>query len=246
MRFFVGLHHPYEAHHFQQCFISINALKRRKRDFGANTWILDSGAFTTLLQHGEYPDPPHVYAAHIRRWKQCGTLLAAVTQDYMCEPFVLARTGRDLATHQRLTVERYDALLACAPGVYLMPVLQGYAPSDYVAHIAQYGERLTAQMWVGVGSVCKRNRNPMYVLEVLSAIRAVRPDLRLHGFGIKLTALRNSAVHDYLYSADSMAWSFAARMAGRNSNSRTEAQRFVDTIEAIEPHATQLPLLLNM
>jgi hypothetical protein len=34
----------------------------------------------------------------------------------------------------------------------------------------------------------------------------------LHGFGIKTTSLLWADVRDNLYSADSMAWSFAARM----------------------------------
>jgi ribosomal protein L11 len=47
---------------------------------------------------------------------------------------------------------------------------------------------------------------------ILKAIKAERPDLRLHGFGIKTTALSWEEVRDNLESADSMAWSFAARM----------------------------------
>jgi hypothetical protein len=36
-----------------------------------------------------------------------------------------------VADHQRLTIERYDALLAEDTGVYIMPVLQGYSPAEY-------------------------------------------------------------------------------------------------------------------
>jgi hypothetical protein len=62
-------------------------------------------------------------------------------------------------------------------------------------------------MWVGVGSVCKRNGSVADVTNVLAHIRAVRPDLNLHGFGLKLTALKNPSVRAMLHSADSMAWS---------------------------------------
>jgi hypothetical protein len=42
------------------------------------------------------------------------------------------------------------------------------------------------------------------------AIKNERPDLRLHGFGLKTTALADPLVRSMLWSADSMAWSFAA------------------------------------
>lgn len=182
MRFFVGLHQPSDAKHFDAAFVSINRLRDRKSDFAVGDWIMDSGAFSTILRHGGYPEPPEVYAAQIRRWKRCGNLLAAVTQDYMCEPAMLAITGLTIADHQRLTIARYDNLLHCDTGCYIMPVLQGYAPEDYVSHLRQYGDRLAQGAWVGVGSICKRNGNPRAILDVLIAIKAVRPDLRLHGF----------------------------------------------------------------
>ncbi|MGL5060785.1 MAG: DUF7221 family queuine tRNA-ribosyltransferase-like protein [Microcoleus sp.] len=59
--------------------------------------------------------------------------------------------------------------------------------------------------WVGVGSVCKRNANAASIEAVLLAIKQARPDLRLHGFGIKKTALQSPIVWDLLYSADSQA-----------------------------------------
>ena len=44
-------------------------------------------------------------------------------------------------------------------------------------------------MWVGVGSVCNRNRNPAAIAHILSALQDERPDLRFHGFGVKRTVL---------------------------------------------------------
>lgn len=234
MRFFVGLHHPYEAYRFPAAFISVNALGTRKRPFEANDWILDSGAFSTIFRHGRYLEPVQEYASKIRRWSRNGQLLAAVSQDYMCEASVLERTGLSVAEHQHLTIERYDRLLACdLAGVYLMPVLQGFAPSEYVDHLEQYGDRLARGAWVGVGSVCKRNATPVEVENVLRIIRSSRNDLRLHGFGLKITSLASELIRDALYSADSMAWSYAARKQGRDANSWLEAKLFVKEIETM-------------
>lgn len=212
--------------------ISINRLKQRKRDIpGLGPWMLDSGAFTEVARHGGYRDGPETYATQVRRWARCGDLHAAVSQDWMCEPFVLARTGLSIAAHQRLTIERYDALRALiGDAAYLMPVLQGYLPEQYAMHLAAYGDRLVPGVWVGVGSVCRRNGSPRELAAVLRAIKQVRPDLRLHLFGAKLTALQRRDVRDLAASADSMAWSYAARREGRDANDWREALAFAQRV----------------
>jgi len=232
MRFFVGLHQPSDARHFAAAFISVHRLENRKSGFEVRDWIMDSGAFTTVSKHGGYPTSVREYADQIRRWKSNGNLLAAVAQDFMCEDQVVARTGLSVAEHQRLTIERYDALLAENTGVYIIPVLQGRTYADYCRHLEQYGDRLKEGAWVGVGSVCKRNRDPMAIYMVLHGITGHRPDLRLHGFGVKTTSLQWGAVREMFYSADSMAWSSAARLEGRNANDWREARAFEDRINA--------------
>jgi len=233
MRFFTGLHQPSDAQHFDAAFISKNRLKKRKSAFAVGDWIMDSGAFTTILTHGGYPEGVEVYAAEIKRWSKNGNLLAAVAQDYMCEAHMLKITGMTIEQHQRLTIERYDALLQCdVGGVYILPVLQGYAPEDYVRHIEMYGDRLKHGAWVGVGSVCKRNGDPRAIERVLMAIKKARPDLRLHGFGLKSTALSSWIVRELLHTADSMAWSFSARKQGRNGNDWREAKRWTERINS--------------
>jgi len=231
----VGLHHPSDAKHFGCCFISVNALRPKKMIKGCGEWIMDSGAFTEIFKHGRYRDSVEAYASEIVRWAnnpRAGLLLEAVSQDYMCEPDVLEKTGLDVPTHQRLTIERYDALagelLRRGSRVPVLPVLQGYAPEDYVRHIGAYGERLGQGARVGVGSVCKRNGSLRSILDVLIAIREARPDLKLHGFGLKTNALSAPLVRAFLSSADSMAWSFHARMQGRNANDSNEAARWAE------------------
>lgn len=243
--FFPGLHQPSDAQHFERCMVSVKRLHSRVSDFTVRDWILDSGAFTELHDHGHYRQPVEAYARAVRRWAGCGRLLAAVSQDYMTEPFILARTGLTVTEHQRLTIERYDALYGLVPATTIMPVLQGYQPHEYVDHIRQYGERLRPGMWVGVGSVCKRNSDVGAIERVLHAIVTERPDLRLHGFGIKETALESSYVRSCLYSADSMAWSFAARRNGGNANDWREAAAMVTALETqrVRVRGVQLELV---
>lgn len=233
MLFFPGIHEVCDAHKTPRCMISVNRLATRKSGFTVGEWILDSGAFTSVTKHGGYkPSSLPSYASQVIRWSGNGNLLAAVSQDYMCEPFVLNRTGMTIADHQRLTIYRYKALRKIVPtAIPLMPVLQGYAPIDYVSHIRQYGNLLSQGLWVGVGSVCKRNSSTGAVEAVLTAIAKERPDLKLHGFGLKLTALQSEIVQNLLHSSDSMAWSFAARRQGRSSHDINECLRYTQKIE---------------
>ena len=228
--FFLGVHKPSMAAKVERAMLSVNALEGRRSDFVANDWILDSGAFTRITT-GRGHMPIADYAKAANRWQFCGNLLAVVSQDWMCEPFVLNLTGSTVAQHQRWTIERYDALRPLV-GPYLLPVIQGYDPAEYAFHTLDYGNRLSSGAWVGVGSVCKRNASPWRVAAVLEAIHSVRPDLRLHGFGLKQTALRNEAVASRLYSCDSLAWSFAARRQGRNANDVREGLRYAERINS--------------
>lgn len=253
--FFPGLHQPADAQHFDRACISVNRLRGRKKPLPANVLVfVDSGAFRELELYGEYRHSVDEYATELHRLYtlRVVNIAVVVAQDYMCEPFMLAKTGLTIADHQRLTVERYDALVVALERLFdghvpfpVLPVLQGYAPEDYARHVEMYGDRLKPNMWVGVGSVCKRNGSPDKIYAVLSKIAGVRPDLLLHGFGVKLTSLAHAGIRKLLATADSMAWSFAARKQGRNANDWREAKRFLDRVLALlstpaEPEQTEL------
>lgn len=70
MRFFVGLHQPSDAQHFDAAFISVGRLRNRKSKFAVGDWIMDSQAFTTISTHGGYPFGVDEYADQVNRWKQ--------------------------------------------------------------------------------------------------------------------------------------------------------------------------------
>lgn len=232
MDFFVGLNNLSHAWPFKRCMISASAIRGRKTAFRVNDWILDSGAFTELSTHGRWRNPPDHYAQVISQVSKSGNLLAAVAQDYMCEEFILRKTGLSVEQHQELTTERYAALVKLVD-VPIIPVLQGWTPQQYAAHIDLYGALLQPGAWVGVGSVCKRNANPDAVEAVLRAVKSKRPDLRLHGFGLKITALRNPAIRSLLFSSDSMAWTFEAWRDGRDNHDPRNALVYCARVQAI-------------
>ena len=192
---------------------------------------MDSGAFTEVTTHGGYRYEPEEYAHQANRWVGNGGLLAIVSQDYMCEPFVLRKTGLTVRDHQRMTIERYARIKKVSIS-NVIPVLQGYSIEEYLNHLEDYGNAglLYPGMRIGVGSVCKRNSDVSKIEDILFAIKEKAPFLWLHGFGLKTTALKSPTVWMLLFSADSMAWSYHARINRRNANDWREAKRFEEAI----------------
>ena len=230
---YTGIHFLAAARALGTVMLSVNTLERRRSDFEVGRWMLDSGAFTRVTT-GRGHMPTEDYAEQVKRWSEVGQMEAAVSQDFMCEPFVLERTGKTVAQHQTLSMERYLHLRELVgDAAYVMPVIQGYDPSEYARHVEAYGDDLAHGAWAGVGSVCKRNSNPNAISAVLTAILSIRPDLRLHGFGVKSTALRRGDIMERFYSIDSAAWSYAARKQGRNPNSIEECVEWTARVNAI-------------
>lgn len=186
----------------------------------AAPWILDSGGFSEIAEHGEWRTSEDEYVREIERWRAVGQLAWVAPQDWMSEPFMIQRTGLTVREHQARTVASFVSLRERV-GSLVIPVLQGYAPREYDRCVMLYqdaGFDLAAEPVVGLGSVCRRSRTS-------EAVRLVRyisdHGLRLHGFGLKGTAYR--ALRGLLASADSMAWSYAARRNGGDANGLEEA-----------------------
>jgi hypothetical protein len=212
MRFYLGTHHDSWLGRVDVplCVSFRRLAPRRSLPRACAPWLLDSGGFSELSLHGRWTVDPALYAWNVERIiRGVGHCAAVAIQDWMCEPFMLARTGLSIAEHQRRTVASYQTLATLAPTVPWMPVLQGWHEADYHAHARMYadaGVDLTTLPLVGVGSVCRRQATS----EAVAILRGLASlGLRLHGFGFKLTGM--AAAAPSLASADSLAWSFAAR-----------------------------------
>lgn len=138
-----------------------------------------------------------------------GGIDGAAIQDWMCEPYILEKTGKTIAEHQALTIQSYIDLRRLAPSVSWIPVVQGWTVDDYERHVGAYADAgfdLRSERLVGVGSVCRRQatREAEGVFT-----RMANLGLRTHAFGVKRDGLKMFG--DRVASADSMAWSFVAR-----------------------------------
>lgn len=211
MKFYLGTHRPHWLGYTDvPLFVSHRRLVAYKTlPRAMHDWALDSGAFTEITRHGRWTITPAEYAWHVRRYVQeVGRLQWAAPQDWMCEDFVLRRTGLSVAEHQQRTTDNYLELRDLASDLPFIPVLQGYRPDEYHRHVDAYdraGVDLTREPLVGIGSVCKRQSTA----EMGTILAGLTP-IRLHGFGVKTTGL--SLFKDMFCSADSMAWSYDGRM----------------------------------
>lgn len=214
MKFYLGTHEQswlYNNTFKMPLFISTRRLRRLKSLRPATTsWALDSGGFTELSLNGVWNTSPSDYVKEIRRYEsEVGKPDFAAIQDYMCEPFILKKTGLNIKKHQELTCQSYLTLKELAPDVNFIPVIQGWKMQDYFRHIDlydYYNIDLKSFDTVGVGSVCRRQNSD----EIKLIIKSIaEKEIKIHGFGVKSQGLER--YKDYLVSADSMAWSFSAR-----------------------------------
>jgi hypothetical protein len=192
-------------------FISDRRLKTKKKlPKSGSEWCLDSGGYSELTINGTWTQTAQAYAERVEKYQsEMGGLRWAAIQDWMCEPWVVEKTGLSIDEHQRRTIQSLIDLRTISCEINWIPVLQGWSMNDYVRHIAMYkaaGFDLTKESVVGIGSVCRRQR----MNEASTIVHRITGEgLRLHGFGVKTTGLEKFA--DQLVSADSMAWSFTAR-----------------------------------
>jgi len=173
----------------------------------ASDWCLDSGGFSELSMYGEWRTSVNEYVDDIQRFESIGKLQWSAPQDWMCEPWITAKTGKTVEYHIQKTVENYLQLVA--KGCNVIPVLQGWEMGDYerCANVyATNGVDLVKAQTVGLGSVCRR--------QATSEIGEITQwgysnGWKLHGFGVKSEGIKRYG--QYLHSADSLAWSFSGR-----------------------------------
>lgn len=211
-RFYLGAPPAWIRYTDQPLFISNRPLSKIKKLYRSRGHVaIDSAGFSEVSERGswDHGPTPRQYVHQVRRYDDEIGIDWAAPQDWMCEPFVTAKTGLTVEEHQRRTVGNYLDLKAIDANVPIIPVIQGWTPADYEHCIDLYdqaGIDLTRQPLVGIGSVCRR-QGTAEAAELVERIAG--HGLRLHCFGFKIDGLRRVA--SLVPSADSMAWSAAGR-----------------------------------
>ncbi len=216
MKFFLGTHQVSQKWWDRRVpfFVSRRILTGRRTFPRARVgWALDSGSFTELNLHNRWVTTEAEYIQDVRLFEQeIGRLEWVAPMDWMCEPFMLEKTGLTVQDHQERTVSNYLRLRESL-GTLVIPVLQGWTLDDYLRCWEMYHSAGVDLEWcetIGLGSVCRRQDT----VEIGVIVRRLGEQLlgcQLHGFGVKLRGLESFG--DVLGSADSMAWSYQARRA---------------------------------
>lgn len=174
-------------------------------------YAIDSGAYTEIRDHGTWRWSEDEYGGLVYRlMDDCGMPWFVAPLDWPCEPRVVARSGATVTEHQEWTLDSYRYLTREFPAAPWVPVVTGWSLEDYERHDTMYrraGIDLAAQRLVGLGSVCRRGS--VKQIGVIAQTFAER-GYRLHGFGLKISALR--VYGRYFASADSLAWSLESRI----------------------------------
>ena len=249
MIFYLGIHEP--AWMTGRAGVPVMVSRRRlNRSLpaqpAAHPWVLDSGGFTELSTFGEWSFEPGQYADEVRRYQaRLGGLDWCAQQDWMCEPWIVEKTGLSVVEHQQRTVANYLDLVGHE--IPVIPVVQGYTIDDYLRHVEDFrsaGVNLAALPVVGLGSVCRRENTEEIVDIVTALVDRVGP---IHGFGCKSGAI--SRVGHLLGSADSMAWSLGGRRNGpcdrlksRCANHLHYALEWRERVVNTDPQPTQAKL----
>lgn len=213
MKFYVGVQTQKQldaSEKFILSFARIRARKKKKYIINNKDWIMDSGAFSEIKLHGKYTFTLDYYLNYIKEYNPN----FFVNCDYMCEPSQLERTGLTIKEHQEKTIENqiylYDKKNEMGIKSILMGTLQGWKIFDYLDHIDMMKERGILLDYMGVGSICRRFKTKE-IVKILKWINYEIPDIKLHGFGVKIKVLEYPEVFKYMYSCDSMAWTYTGR-----------------------------------
>jgi hypothetical protein len=211
--------------------------KKRKRSMprARGRTAVDSRGFVELLRHGRWRVPPLEYVLDVAAYnREVGNLDFWIPQDWMCEDFMLEKTGEHepggkwpdrgtaIREHQHRTVQSYLTLRALAEehAPELVPllavVLQGYTEEEYLECLRMYEEAgvdVRAAPRIAVGSMCKR-QNTDEAAVILRKLASM--GLKVHALGYKTAGLPKicgdlETDPGAAWSADSFAWSDIAR-----------------------------------
>lgn len=210
--------------------ISANSLSRWREAAGARRWRgfnsvplanaevlasldLDSAGFVAAQTYGGFPWTADAYVALATAYP----FRRFASLDYCTEPEIACDRHEVLDRLSRtIRANRDCRMLAADYGILdrLMPVIQGRSPSDYERCIDSLWQAMTPGTVLGVGSMCRREiAGPEGLVAVFEHLdRVLPPGVRLHGFGIKGSALPYlTPLAHRIASIDSQAYGIAAR-----------------------------------
>ena len=237
--FYYGSSWHWPLPYLPRVMLSYNMLRKIKTPWKIDIpFMMDSGAFAVILKYGKYPYSPEAYALGIAKWHPD----IAWTMDYPCEPSVQKKGNYNSRTAQEMTMENQIRLLNLNAGTQM--VVQGWAIQDYVENLDRIKEQGLLTERLGIGSVCRRGQNK----EIARIIRAIHNNVpswvKLHGFGIKVSALGSTDAKFNLHSADSESWDYEIRYADWLKG-KFNGKTWRDKVPNLESYVVKIESMLN-
>lgn len=192
--------------------VMLNYATKNNRPWdGIDRLFIDSGGYSFMKGMGEYETSDETYLAFVR--EHAPELFAY--RDYPCEPEILAEHGRTVEDHQQRTLARHirlaDLVDEKPPDSRPVAVLQGWTIDDYLRCIDRFEAHGVLTDYVGIGSVCRRNREAEIRRIILAVADALPSGTDLHAFGVKGSVLQYADVRSALASADSQSYEMQAQ-----------------------------------
>jgi len=186
------------------------AAKTKPIPVNRNLLFVDSGGFSFFCREYDYNYDFEKYLQYVLR-KDANYF---AVPDYPCEPELLKRRNTTVEENQNRTIENQLKIMELIDAQYpelkkrLVCVVQGWKVEDYFNMIEKLREQGLLTNLIGIGSICRRNREK----EIRRIILALRNNLsskyKLHAFGVKFNVLRYKDVWESLYSADSCSYRY--------------------------------------
>ena len=238
--FYYGSSWHWPLSYLPRVMLSYNYVRKLKMPWRMQIpFMMDSGAFAVILKYGKYPFTPEEYALGIEKWHPD----VAWTMDYPCEPSVQKRGDYNPRKAQEMTIDNQIKLLDLNTNTQM--VVQGWTVQDYLENIDRIKDQGLLTERLGIGSVCRRGQNR----EIARIIRAIHnnvpPWVKLHGFGIKVSALKYTDAKFNLYSADSMSWAIEAFGKYENNGKGATGKRIVDKLPVLQLYIQKIESMLN-
>ena len=237
--FYYGASWHWPLPYLPRVMLSYNMLRKLKAAWSIDIpFMMDSGAFSVILTHGKYPFTPEEYTSGIEKWHPDITW----TMDYPCEPSVQKRGDYNPKKAQEMTIDNQIKLLDL--NVNTQMVVQGWTINDYLENLDRIKDQGLLTEHLGIGSVCRRGQNKEIARIVRAIHNSVPSWVKLHGFGIKVSALKETDARFLLHSADSESWDYERRyddwLKGGN-NGKT----WKDKVPNLESYVTKIESMLN-
>ena len=204
--FYYGSSWHWPLPYLPRVMLSYNMLRKIKKAWEITMpFMMDSGAFAVIQKYGKYPYTPEEYAEGIEKWHPD----IAWTMDYPCEPSAQKRGDYNPKKAQEMTIDNQIKLLDLNANTQM--VIQGWTINDYLENIDRIKDHGLLTEHLGIGSVCRRGQNK----EIARIIRAIHNNVpswvKLHGFGVKVSVLKDTDARFYLHSVDSQSWGYEMR-----------------------------------